>query len=122
MKNTFINLSNHASVHWSDRQLQKAAEYGEIVDLPFPMIDPHASSEEIDALVEAYCQKVLVYGKPVVMLQGEFIFTYRLVTLLKQKGICVVASCSERRTEESVDETGKVVKRSEFEFVGFKEY
>lgn len=37
-----LNLSNHPSSLWCDEQI-KAAEtlFGEIVDLPFPQVDPN---------------------------------------------------------------------------------
>lgn len=36
----FINCSNHPSERWSREQKQAAEGYGEIVDLPFPEVDP----------------------------------------------------------------------------------
>ena len=85
----FINLSNHALQNWSTKQKEEAEKYGELIDLPFPNISPYADSVEIDRLVEKYLKKVLEYHNPVVMLQGEFIFTFRLATKLKAAGIKV---------------------------------
>ena len=51
----FINLSNHPSAAWGADQLAAAAQYGTIVDVPFPNIDPTLSTEEVLRLV--------VYGK-----------------------------------------------------------
>lgn len=118
----FINLSNHASAKWNEVQLAKAHEYGEIIDMPFPDVDPHGSSGYIDGLVEDYYNRIMKYDNPVVMLQGEYLFTYRLVTKLKNAGITVVAGCSERRTIEYVNDEGFTDRKSEFEFVDFKEY
>lgn len=117
-----INLSNHPSDRWGKKQLDLASQYGEIVDIGFPAIDPYGSSEEIDSLVEYYYKQILIYEKPVIMLQGEYIFTYRLVCRLKAAGFTVVAGCSDRRTIEYVDESGNTTRKSEFEFIGFKEY
>jgi len=117
-----INLSNHPSDQWGEKQRACAAVYGEILDMRFPQIDPCASSEDIDKLVGSCYERIMAYGKPAVMLQGEYIFTYRLVTRLKAAGITVLAGCSARRTTEYVNEDGKTIKKSEFEFVGFKEY
>ena len=36
----FINLTNHPSATWSEEQLKAARQYGEIVDLHFPIIEP----------------------------------------------------------------------------------
>ena len=73
-------------------------------------------------VLEKYFNKVLEYHNPVVMLQGEFIFTFRLATKLKAAGIKVVAGRSERIVVESVNSEGIPVKKSEFHFAGFMEY
>ena len=118
----FINISNHRSDRWSEKQLQMAARFGEIIDIPFPEVDPYGTSEYIDELVEEYFEKIMKYDRPTVMLQGEYLFTYRLVRRLKDAGIRVVAGCSDRRTIEYINENGFTERKSEFEFVGFKEY
>ena len=93
------------------KQKEEAEKYGELIDLPFPNISPYADSVEIDRLVEKYFNKVLEYHNPVVMLQGEFIFTFRLATKLKAAGIKVVAGRSERIVVERVNSEGIPVKR-----------
>lgn len=118
----FINLSNHPAEKWDLKQMEAALEYGELVEIAFPPINPHFTDEELDQLVAAYYEKVTAYEDPVVMLQGEFVFTFRLTTLLKRAGIKVVAGCSERRAIEFVDEDGNHVRRSVFEFVKFRDY
>ncbi|MCR5123421.1 MAG: hypothetical protein K6B74_13495 [Ruminococcus sp.] len=118
----FINISNHPSERWSDKQKSTAERYGEIVDLSFPPISPYADSDEIDRLVSEYCGKTEEHDCAAVMVQGEFVFTYRLVGRLKEKGITVLSACSERRAAEHTDESGNTVKTSEFVFVGFREY
>lgn len=120
--NYFINLSNHPSQKWCQKQLEKAAEFGEIIDLPFPNISPFCSDLEMNRTVDMYLKKIMEYDRPTVMLQGEYIFTYRLLCRLKQVGIKVVASCNERVTQEYTVENGNTVKKSEFEFIGFREY
>ena len=96
----FLNISNHKSENWSVNQINEAEKYGKIIDIPFPAVNPRESDEYMDDLVDEYYQKVMEYEKPTVMVQGEFVFTYRLVNQLKQAGIKVVASCSERRVTE----------------------
>ena len=117
-----INLSNHPSDRWGKKQLELASRYGEIKDLPFPAVDPRCTSEEIDELVERCYQQIMAYENPVIMLQGEFVFTYRLVNRLKAAGLTVVAGCSERKTTEHMDESGNITKQSVFDFVCFREY
>ncbi len=117
----FINLSNHPSAAWGADQLAAAAQYGTIVDVPFPNIDPTLSTEEVGNLAAEYCEKILAYGTPAVMCQGEFCFSYAIVGMLKAHGCKVMAGCSERNVEE-VMENGQLVKKAIFHFVQFREY
>ena len=55
------------------------------------------------------------------MCQGEFGLTFWIVKLLKERGIRVIYSCSERRSEEKMVDVG-TIKISEFRFVKFREY
>lgn len=118
----FINLSNHGSEKWSAAQRQAAEEYGSIADIPFPAVPSGADSAEIDRLVSEYLDRLSKYDIAAVMLQGEFVFTYRLVTKLKERGITVLSACSERRSKEYTDAEGRTQRVSEFEFVQFREY
>lgn len=119
----FINLSNHPSEKWNDFQKESALKsHSCIVDIPFPEVDPHGTTQYIDDLVKEYLDRILTYGNPTVMLQGEYLFTYRLIEQLKKLNIVVLASCSERRTIEYIDENGLTSRKSEFEFIEFKEY
>ena len=36
----FINLTNHSSTNWSKKQRKAAEVYGQIIDMPFPVIQP----------------------------------------------------------------------------------
>ena len=58
----------------------------------------------------------------VVMVQGEFVFTYRLVCKLKASGIRVVSARSERVCQEFKDENNVIHKHSIFEFIDFVDY
>ena len=119
----FINLSNHPSEKWNDFQKNVVLkDHSQIIDIPFPDIDPYGTSQYIDELVDEYLEKVLSYGRPTVMVQGEYIFTYRMIVQLKKLNLVVLASCSDRRTIEYIDDNGFTARRSEFEFVEFKEY
>ena len=117
----FINLSNHPSANWSAEQRNTAELlYGEIFDLPFPVVDPSGDEGYIASLADEYCRKILDLsdGMPVtVHLMGEMTLTYSIVAALCQLGVRCVASTTERIVTE-VD--GKKV--SEFHFVQFREY
>lgn len=117
-----LNITNHPSRKWNSKQIIASEVYGEIVDMPFPSISPYLESREIDVIVGEYLEKVQAYDQPVVLLQGEFIFTYRLTQCLKENGYKVIATRSDRRTVEFTDKHGYTDRRSEFEFVGYMEY
>lgn len=119
---TFINISNHSSKSWSKEQLREARLFGEVIDLPFPDIDPLWDDEKTDALVQKYFEAVTAYEAPTAMVQGEFVFSYRLVSRLKEANIKTVAACSKRQSVETADENGITTKTSQFVFEGFKEY
>ncbi len=121
----FINLSNHPALKWSKEQSAAAAEYGEIVDIPFPSVPAEADEAEVNALAETYAEKVTDLSDPkqcVVMVQGEFTCSFRIIEKLIRKGYKVLAACSERMVEESRNEKGEYVKTAYFAFVRFREY
>ena len=120
--NFFINLSNHPSDKWSDEQLVAGKEYGEIIDIQFPAIDPNISNQEMNILVDEYYNLIQEYDHPVVMIQGEFVFTYRMVNKLKRNGIKAVTSCTARIVTEKFQADGTLEKTSLFRFVCFREY
>ena len=118
----FINLSNHPSSQWSESQLAAARKIGKITDFRFPAIDPSDSPEKIKNIALGIFKFIMALGKPVVMVQGEYTFTYHMVRLLQEAGIRAVVSCSRRVSEEYVDENGNTVKVSSFRFEGFRDY
>ena len=118
----FLNVSNHSSKQWGSRQRAEAKKYGKIVDFRFPSVPADASEKEVDRIAGRTFETICLYDCSAVMLQGEFTLTYRLVNLLKNVGIRVVAACSERRAVEEVDENGNGIKYSQFTFVQFREY
>jgi hypothetical protein len=119
-----INLSNHSAKFWKANQIDIArSEYGEIIDVPFPAIDPSLGSDGVDQLVNDYLRQIIVKFESVnennrfVHINGEYTFTFKLVKALKYEGICCVAATTKRNVIENGDE--KIVK---FEFVQFREY
>lgn len=117
-----LNVSNHPSELWGSKQLDAAHQYGGVVDIPFPPIPAETTSIEIERKVEEYLQKIRAYTHPIIMVQGEFVFNFRIVSGLKKQGYGVVASVSERVAREEQDENGVETKTSTFEFRGFWEY
>ena len=119
---TFINLTNHPSASWSERQMQAAQEYGLVLDLPFPQIATGADSAAIDWLVSDYFERIRAADAPVVLVQGEHVFVYRLVHLLEQAKIPALACISLRRVHEIVLPNGVTQKTACFSFEGFRSY
>ncbi len=115
----FINLTNHPSLRWSGEQLKAAQQYGEVVDISFPNIEPYFSSKDINDLADEVVESIqLLDSHPVVHVMGEMTFTYAVVSRLKALGVTCVASTTERLVKMMPD--GKKI--SEFKFVQFREY
>ena len=116
-----INLSNHPSAKWSIEQTEAAKQYGEIIDLPFPQVDPYGDEAYIATLADEYCQKVLelAEGRPAfVHLMGEMTFTHAMAIRLRAVGVECLASTTERLVvEEELDR-----KTALFRFVRFRRY
>lgn len=116
-----INLSNHPSSKWGDAQQSAGLSFGELVDLPFPDVNPLASGEDISSLADELVSEILniASGKPVtVHVMGEMTLIYAIVRRLKSIGIKCVASATER----IIEELPGGVKKSVFVFRGFREY
>ena len=115
----FINLTNHPSSGWSESQQKAALQYGEIIDLNFPIIEPFFTKAEVDELANVTVETIKDLDEsPVVHIMGEMTFTYAVVERLKAMGITCVASTTERLVKMMPD--GKKI--SEFKFVLFREY
>jgi hypothetical protein len=116
----FINLTNHPSSGWSEAQLAAAHQYGDIVDMSFPIVEPYFTKDDILRLVKE-CMEVIMGmrdGDTVVHVMGEMTFTHNLVNALEEADIICLASTTERNIVMTPD--GK--KLSEFKFVQFREY
>lgn len=118
----FVNLSAHPSERWSKEQSEAAKAYGDITDIRFPNINPHATSKDVDALADQYLDQIKEMNPSVVMVQGEMTFTHDLVSKLQEEGIKCVAACSDRKTVEEQLPDGSTKKTAIFEFCGFREY
>ena len=116
-----INLSNHPSRYWDTSQMEAARCYGDVVDLPFPIVAPDADSQELQNLAQNCMQEILSMGDAnsiTVHIMGEMTLTFMIVKLLKELGIRCVASTTRRKTTYTDDGT----KLSEFSCVKFREY
>ncbi|MDY4969044.1 MAG: hypothetical protein SO101_02105 [Lachnospiraceae bacterium] len=115
---TFVNFTNHPVSTWDKAQLAAAEEYGEIVELPFPVVNSGASEKNITDLADEMEEKIMDLNPAAVMCQGEFTLAYAVIRRLRNRGIKVVAACSERMVE--MNKEGKKVVT--FHFEQFREY
>lgn len=122
MKKTFVNHTNHPSERWGDEQLAAAKNFGELVDVPFPAINPAATTDEIRALVQSTLEEILSLKPTAVLCQGEFNYTFEMVERLKNFGVKVFAATSERIVREEILPDGSSRTISTFRFVQFREY
>ena len=99
------------------RQLREAEKYGDIVDVPFPDVDPEEDEAYIGVLASEYAERILNLVPDAVLCQGEFCLVYRVVSLLKEKNIAVLAACSERCVIQNGDR-----KEVTFSFRRFRRY
>lgn len=116
-----INFTNHPYNQWNDVQKEAASLYGEVVDLPFPEIDPMGDEVYIKSLVDSYFLKIqsrINDEKTVIHIMGEMTFTYMMLDRLKQDGIECIASTSKRIVNVNVDGSKNVT----FVFARFRRY
>ena len=121
----FINISNHPLCNWSSHQLAAVKEYGNVIDLPFPTVNPSGNEEYIRVLCDDYLKKINEICRDAarrvstatVHIMGEMTLTYALVNALQKQGAICIASTTERI---SVEKDG--MKTSEFRFVQFRKY
>lgn len=135
-KKYFLNISNHPSDKWSEKQISAALEFAdEIIDITFPNINPEWDTVRythiitLEDLIKDYRKKTDVKSfkefclyhnsnNTIVMIMGEMCYTHYLVNILQKEGYNVVCSTTERNTVENEDGT-KTVK---FEFCKFRFY
>lgn len=117
-----INCSNHPSRLWGPSQRAAASVYGEILDIPFPQVDPRLDEEGLRRLVGDYAARIEALGAEAVFLAGEFSFLFMLVDKLLRDGENVICACSKRETEEVVRSDGATEKRAVFVFERFRKY
>ena len=117
-----INLTNHPSALWDEAQLAAALQqFGNVVDLPFPDVDPAGDEQYIANLADEYLTKILSFAndaQATVHLMGEMTFTVALLKRLQSHNITCVASTTKRIVHE-MPNGDKTVK---FQFNQFRRY
>ncbi len=120
-KRLLLNFSNHPSTGWSPQQKAAAAEYGTIVDIPFPTIDENADTATIRTLSDEYSRKLQSYGSNkdiTIHIMGEHTLVHSLLSRMQTSGYRCIASTTKRIVEEQADGTRNV----KFCFSRFREY
>jgi len=117
-----INLSNHPSASWPEHQMRMAKElFDDVVDLPFPAVDPKADEVEICSLANklaVQCSNLLPEtGIHAVHVMGEMTLTFSTICQLNSMGIRCVASTTDRNSYFA--DNKKII---EFNFVRFRDY
>lgn len=116
----FINFSNHPSQAWDEKQMAAALQFGNVVDLPFPQVDPAASTTDVSRLAQQCVEQIMALGQGravTVHAMGEMTLVFQVVSTLKRLGVRCVNSTTERITTEEGNK-----KVSLFNFVQFREY
>ena len=101
--------------------MKSASKYGNIIDIPFPTIDPSGDEEYIAKLVEEYVGKINQYSNKdhiTIHLMGEMTFTFAIVVRLQNLGYKCIASTTKR----DVNKIAPLKKVVSFDFVRFREY
>lgn len=105
---------------WEQEQLDAAAEYGSIRDIPFPDIDPSGDEQYIKEIADKASEEIFRLADThdiTVHIMGEQTFTFLMVDRLLSKGIKCIASTTCREAEISDG-----IKTSTFRFVQFRRY
>ena len=120
-----INFSHHVHTQWSEKQLQKAIDlYQEIIDIPFPNVEPEGDEIYIQNLADEYLNQILEIQQQnadksiTVHLMGEYTFCFALLKKLQAHNITCVASTTKRIVQMTEDQK----KISVFEFVQFRKF
>jgi len=120
----FVNLSNHPSHLWVKEQREAAGE--NIIDFPFPNIDPRATRLDIGLMAintyNAIMKEVgngYVSDNITILVQGEMGFVYQMVEYLHLQGIMRVVHATSERLSEVMPSGDKLVT---FKFIQFRLY
>ena len=119
-----INLSNHPSNLWSEKQTHLAIDqFGQVKDIAFPAIDPNWNEQKIYDLATQFFNVIMTEKNQndndfAVHIMGEFNFAFIITSLLLKQGITCVASTTQRKV--TYDKLGNKI--SDFDFIQFRKY
>ena len=115
----FINLTNHPSKNWGEKQIEEALKMGEyIIDIPFPNVPPSSNEFKVKEMGDDLVQHILSYFDfKYILVQGEMSLATYIAFRLYQAGKIPVVATTERKVVEDGEK-----KISIFEFVRFRPY
>lgn len=114
-----VNFTNHPFSGWKESQQNTAIQqYGKVVDVPFPHINPSADELDIKQGARQALEEIIALQPDAVHIMGEMNFTFQMVFFLMKEGIPCIASTTERIVKDLPDGT----QISEFNFVKFRPY
>ena len=123
MEELLVNHTNHPVSTWPAAQLRAARElYGRVEDVPAPLLGADCSEAELAGMADRQVAAILAMNPAAVLCQGEYCYTYAVVSRLLRAGVTVLAACSERVVEESREEDGSIRRVSHFIFSRFRQY
>ena len=93
-----------------------------MVDLPLPYLGPDTTLEQTEAHAAEYCEKICAMKPDAVLVVGESVFVFQLVTRLLEAGQNVLCTRSRRRVFE-VKLFGRIpLRTSRYYFEAFVPY
>jgi hypothetical protein len=119
-----VNFSNHPQTTWSGAQMEAARALGstEVLDVPFPEVDPEASLQDVQALAHKMAEAIAAHQPKRVFVAGEPTLAACVVKLLQPHGVLCYSTTSRREVVEHLTADGEVEKRSRFTFVGWRQW
>ena len=116
-----INISNHPSMCWTEKQISAAKELAdEIIDISFPQVPPEMDEDWLYYTANKMERDIVMYGdndSVVVHIMGEMGLTYRVCARLQARGYTVYHSTTTRVAVEDGEK-----KTSIFSFCRFRMY
>ncbi len=108
----FLNISNHPRSEWCASQLEAAQDLApQILDIPFPQVEPKLSDKKFDKLVKTFFEDLdkqgLIERSSHAMVMGDFAMTFALVERLKKANIECWVTTSDRRDANQLFQFGQ---------------
>lgn len=116
----FINVSNHPSKGWGERQMQAAEVFGQVVDVAFPNVPPTASLGDVESLADKCAEQIKALCPVAAMVSGEATLAAAVVRRLQTARIVCYVATTERVVTETKLPDGSVDKAARFEFVAWR--